>query len=109
MGSVDTADKKKDVVETTGKPVGETTITRNTPKDAEVVPVAATPVALQPVMRFGQEQIDLIKRTLAVGATNDELRLFIAACERYGLDPLARQIYFVKYGGKVSVQTSIDG
>lgn len=58
---------------------------------------------------FDSEQIALIKSTVAAGATDNELGLFLQQCKRTGLDPLTRQIYFMKYGGKVSVITSIDG
>lgn len=55
------------------------------------------------------DQVELIKRTIAVNHTNDELALFVAVCNKTGLDPFARQIYSIKRGGKAQVQTSIDG
>jgi len=59
---------------------------------------------------FTAEKINLIKSQVAIGATDLELQFFIEQCKRTGLDPVTRQIYFIKdKKGKVNVQTSIDG
>jgi len=41
------------------------------------------------------DQVDLIRRTLAVKATDTELELFIGLANRTGLDPFVKQIYLV--------------
>lgn len=61
------------------------------------------------LVQFNPDQLDLIKRTIAKDATNDELALFIHQCERTGLDPMDKQIYFQKRSGKVTIITAIDG
>lgn len=58
---------------------------------------------------FSNEQIALIKKTIANGASDQELALFLAQCERTGLDPFSRQIYWISRGGRGSTQVSIDG
>lgn len=56
-----------------------------------------------------REKIDLIKRTIAKDASDDELSMFIAICDKTQLDPFARQIYMIKRQGKQTIQASIDG
>jgi phage recombination protein Bet len=66
---------------------------------------------------LSQDQIDLIKRTIAKGSTTDELALFIQQANRTGLDPFSRQIYAIKrkeksgddWIEKMVIQVSIDG
>ncbi len=58
---------------------------------------------------FTAEQVALIKRTIAMGCTDDELKLFVHVCRRLKLDPIAKQIYAVKMDGKMVMQTGIDG
>ena len=54
------------------------------------------------------EQRELIKTTIARGATDDELRLFLYDCARQGVHPLDKLIHFTKRGGRYTPVTSID-
>lgn len=65
------------------------------------------------VSSYTPNQLALIKRTVANGATNDELAMFLHVAKKSGLDPFMRQIHFVKRktkDGEVgAIQTGIDG
>lgn len=60
------------------------------------------------------KHIELIKTQIAPTATQEEFELFIMMAYRTRLDPLMKQLYFIKYEGrngnpdKVSYVTSID-
>ena len=58
---------------------------------------------------YNQEQVALLKKTICPGLTDDELKLFLHNCKKTGLDPLGRQIYAIKRGGRLTIQTGIDG
>lgn len=77
----------------------------------EIATIGRTVVSQRP--EFTDEQVNLIKRTVAAGTTNDELKLFLYQCQRTGLDPLAKQIYCIVRGQgdrrKATIQTAIDG
>lgn len=65
-------------------------------------------------VQYQKEQVELIKKTYAKGATDTELALFLEVAQRKGLDIFSRQIHFIKRKGKngvetADIQTGIDG
>lgn len=61
------------------------------------------------IAMFSPEQNELIKKQLCKNITDDELHFFAAVCKKTGLDPFMKQIYAVKRGDQMTIQTSIDG
>lgn len=72
-------------------------------------------LATQSAMEWSREKIELLKRTIAKGATDDELELFSQVCKRTSLDPFAKQIHAVKRWDStlkreaMTFQVGIDG
>lgn len=73
---------------------------------------------IQPHEAFGKlsrAQVELIKRTVAKDATDDELKLFLAVCHGAKLNPFLRQVHLVKRWDKKTgrevgtIQVGIDG
>jgi phage recombination protein Bet len=73
-----------------------------TVRDAVTTELAALAPVVTPIQR------DLIRRTIAHGATDDELQLYFYDCARQGIHPLDKLLFFTKRGGKYTPVTSID-
>ena len=58
---------------------------------------------------WSDEQKKLIFNTVAQGLGKADQALFEAVCLSSGLDPLRKEIYAVVRGGKMAIQTGIDG
>lgn len=49
---------------------------------------------------FNPAMIQTIKSTVALGATDSELLMYLSLAKKYGLDPFAKQIWCLKYAKK---------
>lgn len=62
---------------------------------------------------YDREMMDVLKATVAEYATDAELLMFANVAAKYGLDPFAKEIWFIKYpgkdGAKTRIETSRDG
>ena len=56
-----------------------------------------------------EEKKDVLKRTVAKAATNDEFEMFMHLAKQYGLDPFQKEIFFWKYDKDPTIMTSRDG
>lgn len=68
-----------------------------------------TELAVVDGAEYNAQQRAIIKQTVAKDCTEAEFGLFIEVCKSTGLNPFARQIYAIKRGGAMTIQTGIDG
>lgn len=75
--------------------------------------VVAKAKSLAAIPSFGieslsPEQLTVIKNTVAKGATDNELQWFLYQCNLFGLNPLLKEIWFIKRVKKVKVGNTWD-
>ena len=82
----------------------------------EVVPVVEQPIVPADFRhKLTRQQVELVKNTVAKGASDDELKLFLYVCARSGLDPFTKQVHLIprwdtKLGKETrTIQVGIDG
>lgn len=61
------------------------------------------------LVKWDNEQLELIKQTVAKGATNAELQMFVEFCKSTRLNPFKREIWFIKTPQGVQIMTGIAG
>lgn len=52
---------------------------------------------------------EVLRRQVASGCSDLEIEYFLSFCASKNLDPFARQVYAIKRGDKMTIQTGVDG
>jgi len=58
---------------------------------------------------FSDKRVELIRNTVAKGAPDETFVAFLDIARRRNLDPLAKQISLIRFGGQFTIITTIDG
>lgn len=58
---------------------------------------------------YTREDVEVLRQTVAQGATDAELRMFVEMAKATGLNPFKREIWFIKANGRVQMMTGING
>ena len=59
--------------------------------------------------KWTDDEINTIKNTVAKGASDSELKMFLSLASAHGLNPFQHEIWFVKMGGQNAIITARDG
>ena len=82
-------------------------MTKEKTKSAGLVKVQSSSANL--AIKFGEDEIKLIKENICPQSTEAEFNLFMYDCQSRGLNPLRNEIFWIKRGTKATHQISIDG
>lgn len=66
-------------------------------------------MTIQLAQQQEQSHREIIKEMYFKGSTDAEFEAFMMLCKKTGLDPIAKQIYVMKTGGRMVTLVSIDG
>lgn len=58
---------------------------------------------------YPSDLVETIKSTVAKGATDEELYMFLSIAKQYDLNPFMKEIWFTKMKDEVAIMTSRDG
>ena len=58
---------------------------------------------------YDSDMVEAVKNTVANGASDSELFMFLTVASNYGLDPFLHEIYFVKFKDKSQIMSGRDG
>ena len=61
------------------------------------------------IFGYSTDDISTIKSVMSFDMSDTDLKVFLHICRNTKLDPVMKQIYAIPRGGKMTIQTSIDG
>lgn len=80
------------------------------PELVDETALAVQAPAEAPAVVWTDDRKELAKKLIIGGdATDDQFKTFLEVCQMKDLDPLQRHIYGIIRGGKLTIQTGIDG
>jgi phage recombination protein Bet len=85
-------------------PINESQLAVKNNGKASALAVMASRLSVEP-----GKLLDTLKATVFKGASNEELLALVAVSNRYGLDPLTKQIYAFPSRGGITPVVSVDG
>ena len=88
-------------------------VRRSRTKKTESAPMVIYDDKGNEVANYTSSMVDTIKATVAKGATDEELQMFLGIANQYSLNPFMKEIWFTKMGkgedAEVAIMTSRDG
>ena len=82
---------------------------RGNAKRADALPIRITDAQGNVTANYTSEMVQTIKDTVAQGATDSELVMFLKVAHDYDLDPFLGQVYFAKMKNTPTIMAGRDG